>query len=662
MGRTAAVFVAVLAVSGCQAHQRAAVPGDTEIGVREVRIEAAGGGPIGVETKPLLETLGLRAGTLIRPERGFNPYRLAEDRRRIAAYLQARGRFDVKVAEPVLERHDGAVTVTWKVTEGPVYQIGSVDIVNSPNGTRAMLEAMVPFGAGDPVAVDRYRPLRRRMAERLQDQGFGHARVYSRAYVDRSSRKVGWYYFVDAGPRTHVGSISVAGANKVSEQFIRERIGLRRGDPYSTAAKRRAELALLDSGAFRSVSIVTSADILDGPPEYPETGGAKGRIDANGELVPRDLDPRIDLRVVVVEAPSRQLRLEAGVEADPARADAFAGARALFRHLLGGENSAIAEGSVGYGWRIGDAEHPTGVYGEALLRLVHPGVIGRKVDLTLSGRFRHRLLPGAAVRELTAGPGLRTTAADGVYLDLEVLARRDTALDFPDFDMATASELSLPADPEATGAEVAARAIVDRRDDRIEPHAGRMLEAAATYAPGGPLGTHRYLSLTGDARQLFRLTPAWSLGLRASGGVIASHGESGVPLSARFFGGGAYGFRGLGRQELSPSACAAGSADMSCDETLVGGLSLFESSIEARYLPFRKLYGAAAFVDLGGAGAARDPFADGLSTAVGFGLRLRSWYVPVALDLGYRILDAGELEGPGQLSHYSLSFRIGEAF
>jgi translocation and assembly module TamA len=116
------------------------------------------------------------------------------------------------------------------------------------------------------------------------------------------------------------------------------------------------------------------------------------------------------------------------------------------------------------------------------------------------------------------------------------------------------------------------------------------------------------------------------------------------------FGGGAYGMRGFGRDQLSPAVGAV----------LVGGRSLFESSAELRWLPFRKQVGAAAFVDAGQAGAGANPFADGISVAAGGGFRLRLWYLPIALDLAYRVIDSNHAD---LAWNRVLAFvRVGEAF
>ena len=99
---------------------------------------------------------------------------------------------------------------------------------------------------------------------------------------------------------------------------------------------------------------------------------------------------------------------------------------------------------------------------------------------------------------------------------------------------------------------------------------------------------------------------------------------------------------------------------MMCDRVLVGGRSLVEASAELRLLPWRKQYGVVGFVDAGGAGAELDPFADGVSMAAGFGARVRLWYVPLSLDLAYRIVDRDDVDAAWDRI---LAFvRVGEAF
>jgi translocation and assembly module TamA len=660
------VAAAVLGAAGCHHQPPPAIPGQTEIAVSAVEIQPRAGDRLDESYKPLLENLGLRVKGAIRPERKFNPFRLAEDRRRIVAYLHGVGRFDAEVDEPELaySADRSSVAVTWRVHEGAAYRISSVDIVGAPAEHRATLQSMVPFGPGDRIDLDTYRPLRRALAERLQDEGYGHARGYSRTFVDRDAKNVAWFYYLDPGPATRIGTLAVEGNRKVPADAILARAGLTPGAPFSTAIKRRAELALLDSGAFASAAVLSDADIQSGPPEHPETGGvlASDQIDADGNLVPRHLSDSLAVRVIVVEAPSRQLRAEIGVEGDPTRIDAYAGARVTFRNVVAPQHHVVLEGDVGYGWLIGDGRDPaTGVYGSALAQYLHPGWIHRDLDLRITGRWRDVLYPSAMLREVVAGPGVRATLARGVSIDVDAYYRFGRQIGLPAVDEMTRVDLALPSSNDSAGAAVAASLIADRRDDRVEPTRGWYFGMRGELSPGGALADHRWLQLGGDARGFVPLTGAWSVGGRASAGWVVFPGDNGVPLGPRLFGGGAFGMRGFGRDRLSPVACADTMAG-ACDPVVVGGRSLVESSVELRYLPFRKLYGAAVFVDAGGAGGAVDPFADGVSAAVGLGGRVRTWYLPVALDVGYRVLDHGELARESVLDRFLVFVRVGEAF
>ncbi|MEO7731265.1 MAG: BamA/TamA family outer membrane protein, partial [Kofleriaceae bacterium] len=388
-------------------------------------------------------------------------------------------------------------------------------------------------------------------------------------------------------------------------------------------------------------------------PEFPDTGGllAPEQISADGSLVPRTLPDALAVRIVVVEAPAVQLRAELGVEADPTRIDTYAGARATFRNLFGPQRHLVVEGNVGYGWTLDDATLAHGVYGSALLQYLHSL---STIDLRVTGRWRDVLYPSALLRELTIGPGIRAVPASGVTLELDALYRFAQTRELPAIDPAAAGSFTAA---DARGAELVGSAIIDRRDDRVEATRGWLVGLTGSYSPGGALADHRWLALAPEARLFVPVAGPWSIALRGSAGWVLLPGDNGVPLGPRLFGGGPYGMRGFGRDHLSPAVCALGAG---CPQVLIGGRSLVEASAELRLLPFRKQYGVVTFVDAGGAGDATNPFHSGVSLAAGVGGRVRLWYLPLALDLAYRVLDEGRA---GLALDRVLAFvRIGEAF
>ena len=645
------VALALLAACG---PKPAPIPGGTAIEVSSVAIQARGGARLDVDYGPLYASLGLQA------DGRFNPFVLAEDGRRVASYLQNAGYFDAQVDAPELAYTPARdrVAVTWRVREGAAYTVASVQIVGAPRDQEAAVRTLIPFAAGDRVDLATYRGVRNQLAQRLRDAGHAHARGYSRTFVDRTAKTVAWFYYLDVGPKTRVRSVAVEGNHRVPADAIAARSGLRPGRGYSPAEKRRAELALVDSGSFVSATILSDADDA-GPPEYPDRGGSMTaeQVDADGNFAPRTLSADLPLRVSVVEAPARQLRAELGLEADPSRVDAYAGARVTLRDLFAPLQHVVVEGRVGYGWLVEERDPVRGLYGDARVQYLIPGFLHRDLDLRLGGRWRDVLYPSAMLRELTAGPELRGVLAPGVFLEGGVRYRLGRQIGLPAIDPASAAALDLATSDASAGAELVASFVADRRDDRVEPTDGWLLAASASYSPGGPLGDHRWLQATGEGRAFRPLTKAWSLGGRASAGAVGLGDDDGIPLGPRLFGGGAYGMRGFARDHLSPSACAA--AAMDCD-VLVGGRSLVESSLEVRYLPPFAVYGGGAFVDAGAAGAGLDPFASGISVAVGLGGRFRSWYLPIAIDVGYRVVDENRVGAA--LDRLLVFFRVGEAF
>ncbi|MBW2529570.1 MAG: BamA/TamA family outer membrane protein, partial [Deltaproteobacteria bacterium] len=458
---------------------------------------------------------------------------------------------------------------------------------------------------------------------------------------------------------------------RVPAELIIERSGMVPGEQFDWAKSRAGEFDLLDTGAFSSTFIRGSTDtVFIVPGDAPDTGGVLGdeQVDANGDLVPRELDEEVDLKIHVVEAPSQQLRVRAGAEFDPTRLDTALSSRLWLRNLFGPWHHLVLEGRLGYGWLWRDTtDDPTGFYGEALVRYLKPMLGARLLDFRLTARLRDELHPGFHLLEVTTGPGVRSTLAKNLFFDTDLFFRYGLSIDFGPFDDATRDELSLPEDDTFLGPELQSSIVWDERDNPVEALKGHLLALRASFTPGDPMGTHRYLTLGPEARGFLPITESFSIGLRGAAGWAFLGGDDGIPLGPRLFGGGSYGMRGFGRHRLSPTALscptapAPGAALVECELGPVGGLSLVEASLEGRLLPYLKPYGLVAFADVGGAGAEANPFDTGVSMALGAGLRLRIWYLPIAFDAAYRLLRDNEVQAP-EHDPFLVFFRIGESF
>lgn len=660
------------------------VPGETDILVASVAIEPVDPqAPLVVEHGEIFERLGERPGSLIAPDRAWSPFKEAEDRRRIEAFWQQRGYFDVVVspAVTVFESADGSTSaeppkdasakakVVFKVQENTRYRIKTVGMQQEPPEEReALLGFLRHEGGATDVDLEESRKARIDMQEYLRRRGFGHANVYHRAYLDKDARTIDLYYFVDAGPQTTIGTITVQGNVKVPAADVITRSGLKSGDPYSETLRESVVRDLLDTGAFAGAFVRVDSDIkFIAPGTVPDSGGElrDEQIDAEGNLVPRKLPTEINITLHVVEAPSQSFKLRAGFEIDPARADTFVATTLWLRNLFGPMHHLVMEGRAGFGWLFGSPlRERVGPYGEATLRTVHPGVLGRTGDLRTTLRYEGSLYPAAFNHRATTGIGARTTFDKGLYLDVDLLAFLEYAEDFGPFTDEEQEQHALPDEESdlAVGPEVDLSFILDRRDDPIEPMSGGY---AAIFARVNPLdlgeapANRPFVNVAPDLRAFIPLTKSLTVAVRGAGEWSLLAEGAGPPLSARLFGGGNYGFRGFGRQQFSPTLARC--LGEFCATYEVGGRSLVESALELRFLPPQKQIGGIVFADFGGVSSDLNPFAEGPSLAAGIGVRLRLWYLPAAVDVAYRILHEGDIQGL-ETEPLRVFFRIGEAF
>jgi outer membrane translocation and assembly module TamA len=658
----ALALLVLLALTGC-AHQKRPekVPGETDLTVRSVEVVAdpSQPEPESVDMTPLYGKLGSRAASALYTARYYNPFRVAEDRRRIESYLQTLGYLDAVAGEPELSINEARkdVKLRFLYNAGPRYVLSALDFHQLPEGLS--LKSFERAAPGDTFDFEVLRVVRYDMAAHLQRAGYGHAQVYVRFYVDKGKKTVAVRYFCDAGPKTKVGSIRVQGARSVAEADVRERMGLLPGDTFSLAAKERAEVLLYNTGAFAHVTLVTTADVESYLGDVPDTGGvlAPERINAEGDLIPRALSDSIDVVAQVDEAPAVRLRLRASAEVDPTRFDTVLGAGTELRNVFGSQHHLSLKGRIGAGTffrnRTADVGNSGILYGDALLRYSRPGLLGQLVDGRVSVRFREAQYPGFRLRELTAGPGLWIAPSKNLFVEAETNFRLAGTLGLGPFSEQDRLAAALPADSIYRGLELNAAIVWDERNDPVEATRGHLM---ALRALASPVGTNTYVQLAPELRAFIPLGSNFSLALRGVGAWVFGNDVRGVPVGPRLFGGGAYGMRGFGREQLSPllTTCNA----QGCGQERVGGLSMVESSIELRFLPELKQFGFNTFVDLGGFGLNANPFSSGLMMAAGIGPRIRLWYLPISIDLAYRFLEGSRLANGG----LQLFARIGEAY
>ena len=607
---------------------------------------------------------------------------LPRDELRIKVYYWLRGYRHTQVSTAVTPKGEG-VGVAFDVTEGPPTMITSVTVRQTPPllSARRVRRSGLPR-EGQPLDLTQVDSLRTRVRRTLWDRGYGNA-VVSDTALAADSLHVALDILIDAGPRTTIDTVIVAGNRQVMSRTIHRLVGLGHGDLYRRSDLLAAQRRLYRSELFRTALIT----------------------------VPDSADSAKRVLVRVREAPPRAVKLGVGlntVEFAQAQANLTlynwlgSARRVELQSAVANLGASTLYGKPGFG-----AAAPTGVDGRvssAFLRptwqlsasMTQPWLFSTMNSLGLSVFSSRRIVPGVVIDRGTGGSATFThLVQSGLPVSLSYRyerARVDAGelyfcVDFGYCGIPTihALQATNTISPLVLGAKA------DRTDDPLEPTSGYTASLSGEYASAFTGSDWRYRRIEGEAATYFRVGHG-VLVLHADAGRVASLGGglNGVDPDSvlfglihpreRFYGGGARSVRGYAEGQLGPrvltvdpaklTGCtdvtiAAGTCDPNATPARdfiprpVGADALLVGTIEYRR-NLSKALGGAIFVDAGRVGGGNLPpdFHARSAITPGVGLRYTSPIGPVRVDLGLRPTGAEALPVVTQVRDTSGQLRL----
>ena len=590
------VCIVLAAVMGCGKKPRVHHAGEEWL----ARIELAGNAsiPSGDLVPGLALQRNLEAG------RPLDPYQLAVDRDRLrAAYLQ-RGFFDVSVT-PRVDVVGGEQHVVFTIVEGTRSKLQVVIQGLPPEVPAAAARALVHGRDGAPFEYEAYDAAKQPMVTLVENAGYPHVQIDAAVLADKQRGIATARFAIDAGVRATFGPVAIAGTDGQLAGAIIGRLAFHEGEVYSATALADSQRAIYELGRFSTVRV-----------EADRTAGA---------IVP--------VRISVALANRHELKLGGGLGYDPINVE--------IRGRIGGTyiNAAHPMWTFSADLRPAlTAEHDLSNQ-EAKLRAVvsayrldmfHPRVRG---ELELSAdyvtveaytwkgpRFR------AGVSAPLVSPWLQLRAG---WL-IEYLVFTNVNVIEP-----SRGEVGLDRDQRRGAYELSI--VADRRDNSLEPHSGVYAQLQATWGTPFAGGALSYLQLTPELRGYLPLPRKIVLAGRLRTGVI--YGD--VPVTERYFSGGANSHRGFPERHLAPSVPG------NSGQFLIGGAGLIETGGELR-IPIGEIgfpFGIQLFVDAGDVTLTPAVLApQHLHWATGAGVYLKVFGLKVRGDIGYRL----DRTGPGE--------------
>lgn len=541
--------------------------------------------------------------------------KLEADVDRLQTFYYQHGYVNAAVSQPQIVRKGNSLIVTFAIDEGPQYHVGTVDLAGNTLFPRADIEKGLTL---KPKAVFSGTDMQHdvlTLSDFYSNRGYAYVNVDPRTQVEPTSRTVNVTYNITPGQEVLVDRIKISGNTKTSDKVIRRELTIQEQEPYSSAKIQRSKQKLDALGYFSNTRISTD------PGPSPD---------------------KIDLAIAVQEKNTASLQVGGGYDS---YSSVFGNFSISNTNLFGGGESASASAQLGY------------LYQNYNLNYVEPWFLDMPLKVSLSGFYDKLYLYSFDQDNL----GFSLTAS---YPLTELGLRRIRSFSLEDIDVSLGYQferigISVPSGQFATyqitqydGYHSVSEITPGIRrftvDNPFDPRTGSVqsLDLEVSGIGGGT----SFIKGLFHTRFFFPFirSPEWgewvfSPGFSYGIGTLLTAGQgSELPLYERFFPGGNNGpssVRGYEIYSLGPQVTLFDQQGVPFAIEQIGGSQEIIASSEVTF-PILTSLGirGATFIDAGQAYLLHTPPSPditNLQAAAGFGVRWKSPFGPLAVDLAF---------------------------
>lgn len=535
--------------------------------------------------------------------------RLTEDEQLLKTILESEGWYSPVIRSRIVPSRDeknNELTARLTVTPGKRYVFSDIVIQADPTEPPNLISDNLALQTGEPIVAERVQGAEAQIAVALPENGYPFATVGNRdILLDRDTGEGVYTLPVDIGPRGRFDGFTTDGDLAFDADHIRVLSRFKRGEIYDSRKVDDLRKALVATNLFRAVSV-----------EPKRSGESAGE---NSEYV--------TLHVHQEAGPPRTIAGSLGyaagegftAEATWTHRNMFPPEGALIGHAIAGTQQQGA----GVTFRRSNAGKRDRTF-EMKAEAFHNNYDAYSA---YTGRLAARIS-----RDSTPIWQKRYTYAYGV----ELLATAET-----DYDAETGDRKRNTYYIAGVNGQIG----FDTTDDLLNPTEGFRLTALVQPEATVNKGFDPYVRARIDGSTYYAVNDSLVLAGRIRLGTIQGVGLYDIAPSRRLYAGGGGSVRGYAYQGLGEQAP---------DGKPVGGRSLNEASVEARYR-FGN-YGVVAFVDAGQAYSETMPQFSDLRYGVGLGGRFYTNFGPIRLDVATPI---NRRPGEARINVY---VSIGQAF
>lgn len=192
---------------------------------------------------------------------------LEHDSRKIAAFYRNKGFIDVKVSDPIVEKEEEGLSITFKVEEGDRYRVGLVDMSGDLIKDKDELMAKTTIGEKEFFEQKALRDDIQRLTDYYGSKGYAYAEIDPQIKKNSEAKRVDINFHIKKDILVYVNRIVIKGNTRTRDKVIRREMTLEENEIYDATALRSSTKRLQRADFFEEVDIV------------PESTGEENRKD-----------------------------------------------------------------------------------------------------------------------------------------------------------------------------------------------------------------------------------------------------------------------------------------------------------------------------------------------------------------------------------------------
>ena len=178
-----------------------------------------------------------------------------EDANRIGSFYQNHGFIDVKIGEPVINKKEEWLYVTFKIKENDRYKVGVITVEGDLILPEDQLLSMSRLGEERYFTRDVLRSDTLAFTDVYAAKGYAFADISPDTKKDPENKRVDVNYHITKGELVYVNRIRIRGNDRTRDKVIRREMALDEANIYNATAIKRSTSRLKRLDFFEDVSI-----------------------------------------------------------------------------------------------------------------------------------------------------------------------------------------------------------------------------------------------------------------------------------------------------------------------------------------------------------------------------------------------------------------------